>query len=62
MLFPFTKKMISKYSKTTATSLLPVFGKIFEKLVFNEIFQFFMENGLVSSNQSEFKFEKSCIN
>ena len=29
-------------------SLLPVCGKIFEKLIFNEMFKFFIENDLIS--------------
>ena len=36
-------------------SLLPVCGKIFKKLIFNEIFKFFIESDLLSSNQSGFK-------
>ena len=42
--------------------LLPVCGKIFEKLIFNKMFKFFIENGLISLNQSGFKPEDSCIN
>ena len=43
-------------------SLLPVCGKIFEKLIFNEMFKFFIENDLISPNQSGFKPGDSCIN
>ena len=43
-------------------SLLPICGKIFEKLIFNEIFKFFIENELISPNQSGFKPGDSCIN
>ena len=43
-------------------SLLPVCGKIFEKLIFNKIFKFFIENDLISPNQSGFKPGDSCIN
>ena len=35
---------------------------IFEKLVVNEMFKFFIESKLVSSNQSRFKPVDSCIN
>ena len=42
--------------------LLPVCGKIFEKLIFNKMFKFFIENDLISLNQSGFKPEDSCIN
>ena len=43
-------------------SLLPIFGKIFERLIYNEIYSFFIENDLISSNQSSFKQGNSCIN
>ena len=43
-------------------SLLPICGKIFEKLIFNEIFKFFIENELISPNKSGFKPGDSCIN
>ena len=43
-------------------SLLPICGKIFEKLIFNEIFKFFIENKLISPYQSGFKPGDSCIN
>ena len=41
-------------------SLLPVCGKIFERLIFHEIFRFLIENNLISSNQSGFKPGDSC--
>ena len=43
-------------------SLLPVCGKIFEKLIFNEMFKYFIENDLISPDQSGFKPGDSCIN
>ena len=43
-------------------SLLPICGKIFEKLIFNGMFKFFIENELISPNQSGFKPGDSCIN
>ena len=42
-------------------SLLPIYGKILERLMFNEMFNFFIENKLISSNQSGFKPGDSCI-
>ena len=36
-------------------SLLPVFSKIFEKLIYNAMFRHFLDNNLISSNQSGFK-------
>ena len=34
--------------------LLPICGKILERLMFNKMFNFFIENKLISSNQSGF--------
>ena len=42
--------------------LLPICGKVFEKLIFNETFKVFIENELTSPNQSGFKPGDSCIN
>ena len=41
-------------------SLLPVFGKIFEKVIYN-LFVFFKENKFLSDNQSGFRSGDSCI-
>ena len=35
-------------------SLLPIFGKIFEHLIYSEVYSFFIENDLISSYQSGF--------
>ena len=43
-------------------SLLPICGKIFERLIYNSLFEFFIANELISSNQSGFKPGDSCIN
>ena len=43
-------------------SLLTVCCKIFEKLIFNEMFKFFIENDLIPPNQSGFKPRDSCVN
>ena len=43
-------------------SLLPLCSKIFERLIFNEMFEFFIENNLISQHQSGFKPGNSCIN
>ena len=43
-------------------SLLPICGKIIERLMFNKMFNFFIENKLISSSQSTFKPGDSCIN
>ena len=42
--------------------LLPVCGKILERIIYNKMFKFFSENELISHNQSGFKPGDSCIN
>ena len=42
--------------------MLPICGKIFEKLIFNEMFKFFIEIKLISPNQSGLKSCDSRIN
>ena len=43
-------------------SLLPITGKIFERLLYNQMFEFFIRNDLISQNQSGFKPGDFCIN
>ena len=43
-------------------SLLRICGKILERLLFNVMFNFVIENKLISSSQSGFKTGDSCIN
>ena len=42
--------------------MLPICGKIFERLIYNNLFEYFIENDLISRNQSGFKPDDSCIN
>ena len=44
-----------------SVSLLPICGKIFERLIYNSLFEFFIANELISSDQSGFKSDDSCI-
>ena len=43
-------------------SLLPTAGKIFERLLYDKMFEFFIANNLISKNQSGFRPGDSCIN
>ena len=43
-------------------SLLPFSSKIFSRPLYNEMFGFLLDNGLISANQSGFKPRDSCIN
>ena len=42
--------------------LLPIAGKIFEKLLYERMFKFSIANNLISKNQSGFRTGDSCIN
>ena len=43
-------------------SLLPVFSKILERLIYNAMFKHLLDNNLMSSTQFGFKPGDSCIN
>ena len=53
------KQLVKNYRPI---SLLPICGKIFERLIYNKLFHFFQENNLISPNQSGFKPGDSCTN
>ena len=60
---PIHKKGDKQILKNYLTiSLLPICGTIFERLIFNELFNFLLGNNLISPNRSEFKPGDSCIN
>ena len=54
-----TKKALENYRSVL---LLSICGKILERVMLNEMFIFFIENKLISSNKSGFKPGDSCIN
>ena len=43
-------------------SLLPIFGKIFEKLIFDSMYEHFYNHGFIIPNQSGFRPSDSAIN
>ena len=53
------KKSLKNYRPI---SLLPIFGKFFESIINNNIFEYLTTNKLVSDNQSRFKPDNSCVN
>ena len=42
-------------------SLLPIFSKIFERLIFDSLFNYFMQNKLFTESQSGFISGDSCV-
>ena len=59
-MFQFTKKDLIKNYRPV--SLLPIFGKFFERLIFNSLFKYIDENELLYSNQSGFRPFNSNVN
>ena len=53
------KQLVANYRQI---SLLPIFGKFFEKIIFNKIDPFLLEERLLNPNQSGFRPSDSCIN
>ena len=53
------KQIVDNYRPV---SLLPVCGKIFERLIFNSLYQFLEKHNLLSIHQSGFCSNDSCIN
>ena len=53
------KQLVNNYRPI---SLLPIFGKIFEKIIFNKIYNFLLEENLLNPSQSGFRPADSCIN
>ena len=43
-------------------SLLPICVKVFERLIYNSLFEYFIESYLISPNQSGFKPDDLCTN
>ena len=64
MWFLFTRKVMLKQilKNYRPVSLLPICGKVFERLIYNSLFEYFIENDLISPNQSGFKPGDSCTN
>ena len=53
------KRRIKNYRPV---SLVSIFGKIFECLLYNQMYAFFIENNLISLDRSGFRQGDSCIN
>ena len=52
------KTLINNYRPI---SLLPIFGKIFERVIYNSLFNYFLNNKLFTPSQSGFLLGDSCI-
>ena len=47
---------------TNDLPFLPIFGKIFKKIIFNRIYNFLLEENLLNPNESGFRPSDSCVN
>ena len=43
-------------------SLLPICGKLFEKVIYNSLYKYYESNNILDVNQSGFRSGDSCIN
>ena len=55
------KNSKQKVDNYRPVSLLPICSKIFEKLIFDSIYEFLNKNSLFNNNQSGFRPNDSCI-
>ena len=59
---PVLKKGDKQVSRNyPPVSLLPIYGKIFKRLIYDNLFEYLIKNDLISSKQSGFKQGDSCI-
>ena len=56
------KRGQTKLENDRAVSLISICGKILERLMFNDIFNFFIEDIIILSKQAGLKQGDSCIN
>ena len=55
MWYLFMNEMINNVKSYQPVSLHAIFGEILERLIYSEMYSFFIENGLISPNQLGFK-------
>ena len=61
-IIPVHKKESKNLTKNyRPISLLPIFGKVFEKVIYNNLFGYFQVNKFISDKQSGFRSGDSCI-
>ena len=56
----YTRKETNR--KSYRQNSLPICSKIFEHLIYNEMFTFFTKNNLILPNQAGFRPGDSCVN
>ena len=62
-LYQFSKRKTNKTSKNyRPVSLLPICSKIFERIIYDNMLKYFLDNNLITPKQSGFRPGDSCIN
>ena len=63
MQYQFTQKVHKQILKNyRPVSLLPICARIFQRIIYNRIFEYLIENNLTTENQFGLKPGDSCIN
>ena len=57
-----TKGDIQNIKNYRPVSLLPICSKIFERIIYDDMLKYFLDNNVISSKQSVFRPSDSCIN
>ena len=57
----FITQSIDWYDRLTKTNLSDIFGKMFERVIYNSLFNYFQSNRLFTPSQSGFLPGDSCI-
>ena len=60
-IIPAHKKDKTLINNDRPIRLLPIFGKIFERVIYNSLFNYFLRNKLFTPSQSGFLTGDSCI-
>ena len=58
----FKKGDKQKIKNCSPVSVIPICSKIFERIIYNNMLKYFLDNSLFTPKQSGFRPDDSCIN
>ena len=61
-LYLYLKKATKNIENHRPVALLPIWIKIFKRIIYDNLLKYFLENNLISSKQSGFRRGDSCVN
>ena len=61
-LYLYLKKATKNIKNHRPVALLPIWIKIFKRIIYDNLLKYFLENNLISSKQSGFRRGDSCVN